>query len=202
MLRSSMDGTPLSTLELRWFFSGAVPDDLDTWFPLAAGSERRVDRYLRLRRHDLGVKRRNGGPIEMKLRRSRRPWLLPDGRVGHSEQWTKWRPRRFDTGPGVWHDVIKQVRTMPLALDGRPTSAPDGHNPVCEAELAVIEFHGSSWWTFALEVSGPAELQPALLGIGARWAWEGPMVDLIGDDTGLGYPAWLLEVDAPVSVSH
>lgn len=203
MLTWSMADTTLSTLELRWFIRGSVPHEMDAWFPLDAAIERRVDRYLRLDRDDLGVKRRNGGPIEMKLRRSRRPWCLPDGRVAHSEQWTKWRPQGFWIGQGDWHDVVKQVRTVPLSPAGLRTSAPDGITPVCEAELASIEVDGASWWTFALEVSGPAaELHPTLLAVGVGWAWHGPIVDMIGDDPGFGYPAWLLEIDAPFSVSR
>ena len=61
----------LETTELRWFGTGPVPGDVASWFThdgRVGSVEDRTDLYRCDGRSDLGVKRRAGTTLELKVR--------------------------------------------------------------------------------------------------------------------------------------
>jgi hypothetical protein len=109
----------LNSLELRWFMAGRAPGSVVDWFTRGGSLgefERCVDSYWCIAREDVGVKRRNGGPVEMKLRRGSRSHTVSSDCDVRTEQWNKWVPRssRFGTSDGEWVDVEKVLLTRTL----------------------------------------------------------------------------------------
>ncbi len=69
------DSAVFDTTELRWFFSGSLPRDIGEWFGASTGVlEQRCDTYLVdgpvSGRSDIGLKRRFGETLELKIRLS------------------------------------------------------------------------------------------------------------------------------------
>lgn len=191
-----MEGS-YKSLELRWFMRGAIPQPLLESFHSggpAAVWERRKDSYWPIRRIDIGVKRRNGGPVEMKVRRSARPWDLPSGSTAVSEQWDKWRPRRLilDRPTDAWLEVDKTLWTRTFALAGKEVRGPaDGRRLRCEVELAAVSFGATTWWTVAFEATGPARLQPSVLRATFDRLWAPTFELWLEGGVNAGYPEWL-----------
>ena len=83
----------LETLEVRWFANGSIPVSVARWFEDTAPRfdvERRVDSYLLTGRSDLGVKRRDHGPIEVKERHRIGSSMSFGGRLtARVEEWHK-----------------------------------------------------------------------------------------------------------------
>jgi hypothetical protein len=192
-----MDIPTYNSLELRWFMPGVLPDRMYDWFqsgPREKSVEHRTDTYWLVPRTDVGVKRRNGGPVEMKVRRSARPWLTPSGDVVCTEQWSKWRPHRLDPGDttGAWVAIDKRLWTRTFTLSGEEVhDAVDGRRPRCEVELGALTSETGTCWTFAFEVTGPARLQPPVLGRTVERFWSGDLEGALGGATNAGYPEWL-----------
>jgi hypothetical protein len=192
-----MDGSTYNSLELRWFMPGQVPDRIIDVFasPLSSTVEEwRIDSYWPLSRGDVGVKRRNGGPVEMKVRRSARPWRHPNGPEGVTEQWNKWRPNRLDLDgrDAEWIEVHKHVLTRTFALAGREVSGQvDGRRPRCEVEIAQLSVGAAEWWTVAFEATGPARVQPFVLWSAFESVWSPELSSSVDGGLNVGYPQWL-----------
>jgi hypothetical protein len=191
-----MEETTYNSLELRWFMPGAIPAPLLEAFESGGSvvAERRRDAYWPIRRMDIGVKRRNGGPVEMKVRRSARPWDLPSGSAVVSEQWDKWRPRRLslDRPTDVWLEVEKTLWTRTFAPAGKEVGGrSDGRTPRCEVELAGVTVASSTWWTVALEATGPARLRPSVLRATFDQLWAPTFERWLEGGVNAGYPEWL-----------
>src|SRR3974390_799948 len=88
------------SLELRWFFRGLVPGEVQTWFSRKLPADRpqkakvRQDLYFIVRdREDLGLKL-SRGRLELKCRQESQPFSLSEPRMsGVQETWIKqeWR---------------------------------------------------------------------------------------------------------------
>ena len=184
----------LETLEVRWFADGSIPLSVTRWFEDTAPRfdvERRVDSYLLTGRSDLGVKRRDHGPIEVKERHRVGSSIWFGGRLtAQVEEWHKRVDERYSTAPGRWVDIDKTVTTYRYRAQGAAGTA-------CDVELAAVEVDGTAAWTLALEASGPRPARRAAL----RLASE----EFFGDTSlpseisaalefEAGYPAWLVEV--------
>jgi hypothetical protein len=198
-----------ATAEVRWFVGGELPGSLVTWFTSERTSiELRRDRYAVDGSPDVGLKRRAGGPLEVKLRCESSGTVRLGTRVGRIEEWRKLTDvdeRDVPVGPEpVWVDVDKVVLTRSYRR------SPEGMLPVarrdlsvagCDVELASIGVEDTVAWTFALEAWGPeGDRRPALDDTLAAFARETPPVDeaVGGLDTDVGYPEWLATVVAGV----
>jgi hypothetical protein len=184
----------LETLEVRWFARGRLPSEVLGWFQTSVAhveTEERVDSYLVTGRSDLGVKRRDQGPLEVK-ERIRVGSRLSVGRLeAPVETWRKSiQPALPETG-GPWIDVVKNVWNHPLrvAIGGSPAA--------CDVELAAVEADGVEAWTLAFEASGAPEDRPAVLRSAAELFRDDTHVPsgVVGAlDVEAGYPAWLLRL--------
>ena len=154
----------LTTYEVRWFYSGNIPENLEFWFKqncLLSPTklpEKREDVYLYTPECDyLGIKLRQGG-LEVKWRYPAKT-LVNSGSLieGNVEKWKKWRCSDFSgesfsseqigDNP-VWVKVNK-VRKSPKAV----LTDIDIDNG-CSLELTNVEINGNKWWSVGLEAFG------------------------------------------------
>ena len=184
----------LETLELRWFAPGRIPNPAVSWFEASAPHvevEERIDSYLMIGRPDIGVKRRDSGPLEVKVRRcTGRRMSVGDVLVGHVEEWHKQTRDRSPAAGERWLDVHKTVITYPFRLAGA-----GGLVAGCDIELAAVRAEEVEAWTLAFEASGPRSDRMSVL----RSAMEQFLADLPAGiaaalDLEAGYPAWLMQV--------
>jgi len=197
----------LSTLEVRWFYEGKCPPALSEWFhsgSRVSEPERRTDEYLRLPgRDDIGVKRRAGVQLDLKLRTGRlEDPVLPDGFHGPVEAWTKWSfPLGSDAplpGTGSWVAIDKRRWSRLYAATGTnavgPVSFGADIDAGCAAELVELAVGSDRAWGFGFEAFGDCD-RAELLAAACR---------VLADETPLrawsfaagvphSYPAWLAE---------
>ncbi|NJM21527.1 MAG: hypothetical protein HC836_04055 [Richelia sp. RM2_1_2] len=167
----------LTTYEVRWFYSGNIPENVESWFkqncllsPIKV-PEKRQDVYLYTPKCDyLGIKLRQGA-LEIK-------WRYPDSNLinfgslveGNLEKWKKWRCldsteetfqlAQIGDNP-IWVRVAK-VRYSQLYQVTANTAEPVSTNTDtdtdidngCSLELTNTEINGNSWWSIALEAFG------------------------------------------------
>jgi hypothetical protein len=192
---------PFDTSEVRWFAEGTLPTSLIMWFAGAPTSiEIRRDRYLVDALPEAGVKRRDGGPLEVKVRNGRDGWVDAVADLqGRLEEWRKYAPVDDGEWPaeGEWIDVDKVVltRTYRLGAGGvEPLRGRDLAATGCDVELAAIIVDDTEAWTFALEAWGPeAErrrvLRESLDSFMAETPLPAAMRLALHRDA--GYPEWL-----------
>jgi len=202
------------TAEIRWFFQGPIPLEVEAWFQQGAGSvEReppRTDRYLRLPgSDDLNVKLREGH-LEIKLRVGQVNTLrLHEHVSGVVERWHKWSfelaepaGARTETmsAAGSWIAVRKErrLRTYQVKRGGRVVALTSSEPPAegCELELSTIDAAGQTWWTLAFEAFGDESALPDNLVLVAKQVLsvrdEPPPFPT---DASQGYAAWLNNLD-------
>jgi hypothetical protein len=196
----------LRTLEVRWFLGGPCPSAVENWFDsgrLVGETEHRTDEYLILAGcHDLGVKRRGGTMLDLKLRTGARAGLaLVDGLAGRPEAWIK-RSFLLDQGLHLsvragWLRVEKarRSRLYQVEADGSAEAVSTGLQlrNGCAAELVALRVGRHVAWGFGFEAF-TSELSPEAVLVAAAGAFvaETPLGTLefdVGDS--LGYPAWL-----------
>ena len=162
----------LTTYEVRWFNSGNIPENIESWFKHCLLSstklpEKREDVYLYTPGCDyLGIKLRQGG-LEIKWRYLEKTAMQFGSLVqGNGEKWKKWRCadsseesfsfQQIGDNP-VWVKVAK-VRYSQLyqILEKTPqavSSDTDVDNG-CSLELTNVEINGNKLWSIALEAFG------------------------------------------------
>lgn len=112
---SATDAQPLAaapssafdTTEVRWFAAGSLPASYVEWFSSSGGAtlEVRRDCCLVDPSHDIGRKRRNDGPFEIKIRMGSTSIVgLWEGLRGRLERWQK---------------TVGQSPSMDRAINGR-----------------------------------------------------------------------------------
>jgi hypothetical protein len=201
--------SPFSTAELRWFYEGAIPEDVTAWFH--RGERRpveqlhRVDHYLWLGGlAELGIKLRQGR-IEVKRRHTVHGVVHFHRQIsGSVEEWHKWSfalaaahrlPGDAGTQNSAWIKVRKerQLRKYRITNERQPIAVPDAEYPVqgCHLELTRIRVGENRWWSLGLEAFGPA---------GALWQYLSLVVDhILGQGLlptlearhSCGYPRWV-----------
>lgn len=198
-------GVVIETSELRWFADGVPPDEVVSWFTdhgRRGDVEVRRDLYLVDGRIDVGVKRRGGDTLELKVRRS-----VADGRasaagpVGRIEVWHKWSPADAlvdEPSDQPWVEVGKLIVRRRFTVDGDDVVLTDGRRSMagagCDAEVTAIELGQAAAWSFAFAAFGPLAVR--LTSIAAAWgalAAGGAPLDssLTGLVVSCGYPQWL-----------
>jgi len=202
--------------EIRWFWMGPGPCELDAWFrdperhpcpPGGGGS--RTDEYLRDEgQEELGIKRRGGQKaIEVKGLVAELGEIRTAPFVGRVELWTKWTSEALEVPPAatVRTDKRRWVRKfstdgqvpVEVALDGseRPvTGSPPARG--CNVELTEVRI-GSVWWTLGFESFGSIDTVEADLGtVAALIARERRPPSLDGWKLA-SYPRWLRSTQLP-----
>lgn len=193
----------LRTVEVRWFGSGHCPGAVADWFhggPSVSEPERRTDEYLRLPdRDDVGVKRRAGIQLDLKLRTGAPSGVvLPDRLDGPVEAWTKWS---FPLGPDVslpdrsWIPVEKLRWSRLYAVSGDGAVSVPADTQVgsgCAAELVELSVNERLAWGFGLEAFGEGDLTAVLTVTCRAVVADTPLGEVAFTSQGAhNYPAWL-----------
>lgn len=171
----------LPTAEVRWFFKGAVPPDINKWFSEQGykpdNQPCRIDYYLFIMDSDsLGIKLREGR-MEIKQRHEK-PSVIEFGEhaKGYVEHWYKWSFHLSETSnidkilksySSSWTG-IKKERLMfmyyitdngevkEISFQPPQNLAESKTNRRCGFELAKIsvETSGEKWWSLGFEAFG------------------------------------------------
>lgn len=196
------------TTEVRWFASGRLPSGLVEQFsdmPGSASIEIRTDTYRVNASHGVGLKRRNSGPLELKIRQTRTGHLRFGGAIDSPiEDWRKIvglnHPVFQDAGSWQWSDVEKMVLTRTYRLVdadrvGLVTQSQEALG--CEVELAAVTVGDLEAWTFALEAWGPVRERRRLLRLvlaAHTLEMPFPAPDVASLKHAMGYPEWLATI--------
>jgi hypothetical protein len=197
------------TAEVRWFYRGRVPPEVEAWFHQGAGKVQRhparEDHYLRLSdTYALGVKLRQGR-IEVK-QRIRRPGVVRfhERVTGIVEHWRKWsfqlaEPSRALSSIALpttsWISVRKErvLRTYRLTIDKLvvPASAREALRQGCEMELTRVHVAEQDWWTLAFESFGEESVLQQQLELVARHVFAADKPPSFNASQSRGYADWL-----------
>lgn len=195
------------TLEARWFGTPPLPHALQEWFENVGtvATTKQTDLYLpaedpalnlKLRDHQLQVKRRLAGPLRTRF---------GSQAVGRCEQWGKWsfnleneQPSLWDQDPtDLWVPVEKTRREISISPEHQSSLSPDlptAPSATIEAELTQVETNDDASWTFCLEAVGPVPgLADTLMSAGAQLLDDRLPVSL-SDDQSYGYIRWLQQL--------
>jgi hypothetical protein len=200
----------LSTVEVRWFQDGRCPAAVAEWFhrgPRVGGPERRTDEYLLLPdRDDLGVKRRAGMQLDLKLRTATLAGVvLGDGFAGRVEAWTKWSfplaPESVLPGDRSWVPVekLRWPRLYSAGSGDTACSVAAGTFPShgCTVELVEVAIGARHSWGFGFEAFGDGDLSQVLTATCRAFEADTPLGDItFALDDCYGYPAWLMREGA------
>ena len=199
-----LDGRPFATSEIRWFARGAPPAAIVAWFSeheRSAFVEVRRDAYRVGTEHAVGLKRRDNGPLELKLRRGISPRrVLVGGLAGRIEEWRKdGLEEPVDAVSWQWSLVDKVVLTRTFARDDSGLVVEVGHVPLqgaaCDVELATVTVGQTVAWTFAVEAWGEPAERHGLIDSSLAALFEQPPPTLqqfvAALEVDMGYPEWL-----------
>ena len=203
-------GSPMvdDTTEVRWFAVGPLPSGLVRWFTgdgMVGFFERRTDSYRLDDRGDVGVKRRSQRTLELKTRLAGpETFALGHGLAGRIESWRRWSPAvdLIDTGDDhAWVELHKTIIKRRFGVDGveaplsQATRAMTGAG--CDVEVAAVELHGRSAWSFAFAGFGPVDghrdsIRTAWTSLAVGCPWTPGLVPRVEES--YGYPQWLARV--------
>lgn len=195
------------TTEVRWFFGGRIAPEVLTWFTREGPGlrEERSDSYRLDGQADIGVKRRFGTTLELKLRLGPpEPFVIGRDLEGRLETWQRWSPAngRVSLSENTrWIEIDKAVikrrfdpfgRELPLSEE---TRAMEGEG--CDVEVVAVSVAGRTAWTFAFAAFGPLDCHR--VAIGAAWQQllggrPPPRQLRLTREASNGYPEWLVRV--------
>jgi hypothetical protein len=201
----------LSSVEVRWFYQGAIPAETSAWFERSetefAAMPSRVDHYVRLLNDaSLGIKLREGR-VEIKQRQQEFGIIqLAEQVAGRVEGWRKWSfalAQRDDELSAMleptpsWVAVHKQRRLRKYGLSGNRQiqAIPVSELPSqrCSLELTAINVAGQGWWSLALEAVGDEEEPEEILLRVARHTLQDRTVSIFDAQHSYSYPEWLAQ---------
>jgi hypothetical protein len=199
--------------EIRWFWRGVPPPNLEEWFRnatkntyAAGGGETRLDEYLCDKKQgELSLKRRGGkAGVEVKgLVAAQYGNLAATPFVGPIELWTKWTSevfelssaltvpiekirwlRKFDTGRQSPEEIPVDSQEKPLGGRAFPAFG-------CNVEFTAITLRNSEiWWTLGFEAFGTIQtVDKALTATAKALAVRRPPE--LASGILASYPAWL-----------
>ncbi len=204
------------TAEVRWFISGALPDEVLRWFKAGQTLDSegvQVHEYLLFPDcQSVGVKLREG-KFEIKAMLAAAQPLNPDlGIKGRTDQWVKWSfaseglqtlvPALHQAGP--WLKVRKERFLRKFSADTGhlvEVTPPSGPLPGsgCNIELTRIEVEVAArlWFSLGFEAFGPPAFAGKILIDSLRLFFKDhdrvPGISL-SEENSLSYPAWLAKV--------
>lgn len=202
------------TVEVRWFFRGDVPTEVEEWFcshgPDAEEQPPRVDHYLQIVEGDsLGIKLREGR-VEVKQRYGQQTIRRFGNQTeGCVEQWCKWSFELAQTSDldatlkgnsSKWIGIKKNRKLHTFCgLDHQPArdlSSCGSLDQGCSWEIAKVKVDGSeeAWWSVGFEAFGKEnKLWETLLIVAERILSldKAPTFEI---KHSYGYPSWLKQV--------
>ncbi|BAZ53186.1 hypothetical protein NIES4103_58580 [Nostoc sp. NIES-4103] len=164
----------LTTNELRWFYPGMIPEDIEVWFQQNClihqrqPPEEREDRYLYTPECNyLGIKLRQGR-LEVKWRKSEFGVLRFGEFVeGMAEKWGKWlcddhTGESFQLAQildsSSWVNVHKVRYSQPYQVlpnfSVQPVAANEHIKNGCHVEITFLVIQDHPWWSLAFEAFG------------------------------------------------
>jgi hypothetical protein len=198
-----------ASLEMRWFYSGALPKSIAQWFGsdslggYLSPPEEREDIYLLVPGCDyLGVKLR-GKTLEVKWRQGELGAMQFGNRwEGKAEKWLKWvcadtmAPVPADIlATGKWVGVKKKRAqrlyqvSAPGSLMSVPVEAPIPQG--CTVELTQLNINNSAWWTLGFEAFGSESSLTESLQTVATWTSKTYQAQKLNAADSSAYPIWL-----------
>lgn len=183
----------LTSLEIRWFCAGKLPQAISSWFKQdelggqLQSSEEREDVYLYTPGCEhLGIKLRQGR-LEVKWRQAELGIVRFGERVeGKLEKWGKWlcedpsqesfKPENV-TGQKSWVSVEK-VRSQRL-YDS------------CAIELTQLRLKGNDWWSLGFETFGADASKMDQLQTTASLVFQTYSDSQLQAQDSYAYPKWL-----------
>lgn len=206
VLRVSGTGASLdATTELRWFGAGRVSQEVLAWFSTASDGllEERRDQYCVDGQPDIGVKRRHGETLELKVRQGSTESFELEGRfTGQLEAWQRWSPAgdrvELPHDP-AWIDVDKTIAKRRFGRDGSEIALTTANRAMlgdgCDVEVASISVGPLHAWSFALAAFGRPEHHRELL-VSTWRALNTPHLApealQLNPVHSFGYPEWLM----------
>jgi hypothetical protein len=199
--------------ELRWFFEGSPPDDVQRWFvgeAFRGSTERRTDQYLVLPGcNSVGIKLRKK-TFEVKALLDPAIVVVVDANVsGLADTWIKWSTTvsavsQLENGikaDAEWADIEKTRWLSKFSLDNgavEPVSTSSRPNEGCSAEFTTIAIAGAGWWSFALEAFGSlATIGSNLHRTAQQFFGTHPAPCPLPLAASCSYPAWLARCARP-----
>jgi hypothetical protein len=186
----------LSTTEVRWFYQGEIPTQIQTWFGLIANENMsqasREDFYLLSTSGGrFGIKLR-GNLLEIKERtKTHGPYPFSPEISGIIESWHKLsfpladKQSHYDAVQGISASWIGVKKTRHLF----PRSSPSGE--YCHFELTQVEALRQSWWTLGFEAAGKVQGNYDSLVESATQIFSTANSPALERVASSGYPDWL-----------
>jgi hypothetical protein len=165
----------LTSLEIRWFYQGKLPEAVKTWFETELPGEilgtpdEREDVYLYTKPvcDYLNIKLRQGR-LEVKWRKAELGILrIGERSQGNPEKWVKWmcEDPSADSitpiavlGKGPWLSVQKRrsQRFYQVTVNTSMTLVPITQvmPNSCAVEVTQLQVQGDDWWSLAFETFG------------------------------------------------
>lgn len=158
----------LTTFEVRWFYTGPLPEAIQEWFEYFEPADQppRTDYYLNMKDSaGVSIKLREGS-IQIKPEKENFGVhsFLKDvgGVVKHYEKWSfpvtsnaEWA--EMIRKPDIWVPVNKIRKLLRFTLEGGfPDSIGKEEQPDegCEVELSKVDVVDESYWSLAFEAHG------------------------------------------------
>ncbi|HAX77047.1 MAG TPA: hypothetical protein DCY88_14715 [Cyanobacteria bacterium UBA11372] len=146
----------LTSIELRWFYPGTLPPEIQDWFNSQAqgvppeAPEQREDFYLLLPECEtLGIKLRQER-LEIKWRKAELGVLrFGDNVEGKAEKWVKWICEDNTVESLVKVDVESKAYWVGVLKERSLRKYPN-----CNVEITRLTIEGNAWWSFAFEAYG------------------------------------------------
>jgi len=161
--RRQDDNAITESVELRWFFDGALPGRLLQQFKdftasskFETSQESRSDYYLKNNRETVGVKlRKDGDEKDIELKFLKASALLDENDVsGQVERWRKWQ---FPAAKFSFRNERCVLESEWIAvskvryLTRIPGPASNSQKEGCDFELASLSSQRGSFWTIGFE---------------------------------------------------
>jgi len=200
----------LSTLEIRWFNEGKIPDDMQGWFSCLEGSlseqPARTDFYLQMNDNDgLGIKLREGR-VEIKKRNHQFGlFKFNSGLEGIIENWEKWGfgmnedSMNYEniSDPKYWIAVRKQRLLRKYELAGhhiRPMPPESIINEAFNLELSSVVLFDRTFWSLNLEAYGGNNLNPEVFKRIGNFLFQDAPVVHVNTAISCGFPKWINKI--------
>lgn len=206
----------LTTIELRWFDRGTLPEAMIDWFKSAdlgdqlGEPEERQDLYLySVGCEGLNIKLRQG-KLEIKWRQAELTQLsFSDQLEGKAEKWIKWSwedstaqnqiPKELVGNPWVNVTKVRSQRLYQVLPDQSVTAVPitESIDSGCTVELTQLRVLNQDWWSLAFEASGDdTQLMENLQAV-VSWVFQTYPGSKLPVEDSFAYPSWLSRVVCP-----
>lgn len=197
-----------SSLEVRWFYPGELPDDIRQWHEKGGApreEDPRTDSYLRGTGAMLGIKLREG-LVEIKQQQKDFGEVNFEKNLsGRAQSWVKWSfPNEKPLGDADeyhshWMAVEKKRWIKLFLLDAPFIQAPVNEYPtqgcIWEISQVYVGRLDETWWSVCFEMFGPDGGEIKILkSLVDKVIESGNGIQLEAIDS-YGYPTWLDKIN-------